>query len=76
MRKQTFWFPTMSDTNQAVQLQKMARGLKFQIYKEEGLYYLCSENKGAEHVLSGFHYVPTTSYTFLLRPFSYDVVRA
>ena len=29
LRKQTFWFPTWSDTNQAVQLQKMARGLKF-----------------------------------------------
>ena len=31
IRKQTFWFPTWSDTNQAVQLQKMARGLKFRI---------------------------------------------
>ena len=31
MRKQTFWLPTRSDTNQAVQLQKMARGLKFRI---------------------------------------------
>ena len=29
MRKQTFWFPTWSDTNQAVQLQKIARGFKF-----------------------------------------------
>ena len=50
MRKQTFWFPTWSDTNQAVQLQKMARGLKFQILKEEGLYYLFSENKGADQL--------------------------
>ena len=31
MRKPTFWFPTWSDTNRAVQLQKMARGLKFRI---------------------------------------------
>ena len=31
MRKPTFWFLTWSDTNQAVQLQKMARGLKFRI---------------------------------------------
>ena len=31
MRKPTFWFPTWSDTNQAVQSQKMAKGLKFQI---------------------------------------------
>ena len=50
MRKPTFWFPTWSDTNQAVQLQKMARGLKFRIKKEEGLYYPCSENKGADQL--------------------------
>ena len=36
MRKPTFWFPTGSDTNQAMQSQKMARGLKFRIKKEEG----------------------------------------
>ena len=41
-------FPTRSDTNWAEQLQKMARGLKFRIYEVEGLYYLCSENKGAD----------------------------
>ena len=34
-------FPTRSDTNRAVQSQKMARGLKFRIKKVEGLYYLC-----------------------------------
>ena len=30
----------------------MARGLKFWIYEEEGLYYLylCSENKGADQL--------------------------
>ena len=50
MRKQTFWFPTRSDENQAVKLQKMARGLKFRIKKEEGLYYLCSKNKGADQL--------------------------
>ena len=48
MRKQTFWFPTWSHTNQAVQLQKMVRGFKFRIEKVEGLYNLCSENKGAD----------------------------
>ena len=48
MRKPTFWFPTRSNTNQAVQLHKMARGLKFCMYEVEGLYYLCSENKGAD----------------------------
>ena len=49
MRKPTFWFPTWSDTNQA-QLQKMARGLKLRIKKVEGLYYLFSENKGADQL--------------------------
>ena len=50
MRNPTFWFPTWSDINQAVQLQKVARGLKFQIKEEEGLYYPCSENKGADQL--------------------------
>ena len=50
MRKPTFWFLTWSDTNQAVQLLKMARGWKFRIYKVEGLYCLCSENKGADQL--------------------------
>ena len=50
MRKQTFWFLTWSNTNQAVQLQKLARGLKFPILKVDGLFYLCSENKGADQL--------------------------
>ena len=44
----------MSDTNRAVQSQKMARGLKFMIEKAEGLYYLCREIKGAD-LLRGYH---------------------
>ena len=48
MRKPTFWFSTRSDTNRAVQSRKMTRGLKFRFKKVEGLYYLCSENKGAD----------------------------
>ena len=31
MRKPTFWFSTWCDTNQAVHLHRMARGLKFRI---------------------------------------------
>ena len=50
MRKPTFWFSTRSDINQAVLLQKVARGLKFRIYEGEGLYYPCSGNKGADHL--------------------------
>ena len=41
-----------SDTNQAVQAQKMARGWKFCILKVEELYYPCSENKGTDQVYS------------------------
>ena len=48
MRKPTFWFRTWSDTNRALQLQKMVRGLKFRIEKVEGFYYRCSENKVAD----------------------------
>ena len=39
-----------SDINRAVQLLNMARGLKFWIYEVEGLYYPCSENKGADQL--------------------------
>ena len=41
---------TGSDTNRAVQPQKIARGLKFQVSEVEGLYYPCSENKGADQL--------------------------
>ena len=37
----TIWVPTRSDTNRALQAQKMARCLKF---------CLCSENKGADQL--------------------------
>ena len=50
MRKQKFWFPTCFNTNQGVQSRKMARGLKFRIKKVEGLYNLCSENKGTDQL--------------------------
>ena len=42
-------FLTRSDTNEAVQPQEIASDLKFQIYVE-GLYYLCSKNKGADQL--------------------------
>ena len=43
-------FPTRSDTNLAVQPQKMVRGLKFRNQEVDGLYYLCGENKGADQL--------------------------
>ena len=50
--KQSSGFQIRSDSYRAVQPQKIARGLKFWIYKEEGLYNLCSENKGADQLRS------------------------
>ena len=50
MRKRSSGFPTRSDTNLAVQPQKISRGLKFQIKEEEELYHPCSENKGADQL--------------------------
>ena len=52
MRKPAFRFPTRSYTNWDVQPQKMARGLKFWTWEVEGLYYLCSENKGSDQLHS------------------------
>ena len=50
MRKPTIWVPTRSDTNQAIQSQKQARSLKFQIEEEEEVYYPSSSNKGADQL--------------------------
>ena len=45
-------FPTRSDSNQAVQSQKIARSFKFRMKEEEGLYYPYRENKGADQLCS------------------------
>ena len=37
IRKPTLWFPNGSDTNQAVQAQKIARGWKCLIQKKRGI---------------------------------------
>ena len=54
MRNLSLGFLTRFDINQAVQPQKMAIGLKFRIWEVEGLYNICSENKGADQ-LHGYH---------------------
>ena len=46
------WVPNRSDTNRAVQSQKIVRGWKFWISKVEELYYPYSENKGADQFCS------------------------
>ena len=51
MRKTIFRVTDKGNTNRAVQPQKMmTRSFKFRIWKEEGLYYLCSESKGADQL--------------------------
>ena len=52
MRKPTIRFPNRSETNRSVQSQKQARCSKFRVKEDEGLYYLRSENKGADQLCS------------------------
>ena len=52
MRNRSSQLPTRSDTNWPVQLQEMARSLKFFIKKVEEMYYPCGENKGADQLRS------------------------
>ena len=44
-RKPVFGVPNRSDTNQVVQLEKMARSLKFRIKKIDELYFYVSKTK-------------------------------
>ena len=44
--------PIRSCTNRSVQLQKLARSLKFRILKVGEWFYPCSENKGADQLCS------------------------
>ena len=55
---------TRSDTNRPGQSQKKAGSLKFQIYEEEGLYYLCSGNKGADQLCSYCVFVFSCAKTY------------
>ena len=54
MRKLVFRVSDQVRHKLAVHLQKMARGFKFWIKKEEGLYYLRSKNKDAADQLRGY----------------------
>ena len=54
--------PTRSDANQAVHPQKIVRGLKFQIKEVQGLFYLLSENKGADQYASLFSHMHQAAF--------------
>ena len=67
-KKKTMWILTRSDTNQAVQLLEMARGLKFCMKEVEVLYYPISENKGADQLRGCRVFV----FTYAKRWFSHN----
>ena len=50
MRKPVFGVSDQVPHKPGSTSHKMARGLKFHIYEVEGLYYPCSENKGADQL--------------------------
>ena len=50
MRKQVFGVSDQVPHKLGCTPHKMARGLKFRIWEGEGLYYLCSENKGTDQI--------------------------
>ena len=65
-RKRVFGVPNRSDTNRPAKSQKEARKLEFRIFEEDGLYYMCSENKGAEQLICAFVFAYEIS-DFLVR---------
>ena len=50
IRKAVFGVSTRSNTNWAVEPQKIARGLQFWILEVKRLYYLFSENEGVDQL--------------------------
>ena len=64
-------FSTRSGTNRAVRPHKIARDLKFLIREEEGLYCLCSENKGVDQ-LHGYQLIWAFVFANAKSRFSHD----
>ena len=50
MRKAVFGFSDEVRHNQALKPHKMIRGLKFRIYVEKRVHYLCSKSIGADQL--------------------------
>ena len=62
----------ITDYTQPVQLQKVARSIKFWMKKEEGLYYPCSENKGMDQLRGYAKLVCTFVFAYTKYWFSHD----
>ena len=60
--KQQSRYPTMSDTNRAMQSWKNTRCLKLQLWVEEELCYPWSENKGADHLWGNHIYITSRHF--------------
>ena len=75
MRKLVVRFPTRSNTNLAVLPQMMARGFNVQISKVEGLYYLCSGNKGQISCALTAQLVCTFVFTYAKNRFSHGAAQ-
>ena len=65
-------FLTRSDTNQAVQPQKMPRGLKLRIKEVEGLFFPCSENKSSDQLRDADL---VSVFAYAKSPFSHDAAQ-
>ena len=53
--------------------QKMAKGMKFRIWKVEGLYHLCSENKGADQLAVPAKLICAFVFAHAKSQFSHDM---
>ena len=62
--------PTRSYTKQAVQPQKMARGLKLWMHDVEGLFYLCSKMKGTNQLRLTTQLICAFVFTYAKNRFS------
>ena len=72
MRKPVFGFPTRSNTHAAVKPHKMARGSKFRIWVEDGLYYPYSENKSADQLPVTAQLICVFVFAYAKSRFSHD----
>ena len=66
-------FLTRSDTNQAEQLLKMARGSKLRTLEVEGLFSPCRENKGANQLFGNRAADLGLCFRICIAGFLYDV---
>ena len=75
MRIPTFWFSTRSETNRAVQSQKMARCLKFQIRKKRGCTIYVAKTKALISFAATERLICVFVFTCAKRWFSHDAAQ-